>query len=75
MEPASVENMAFPLPDKPSFAILPFDNVSGNPELEYLSDGVTGDLTFELSKVPAVFVIAACKDTSSLVGTLNSRQD
>lgn len=33
MESASVENMAFPLPDKPSFAILPFENMGGDPEL------------------------------------------
>ncbi|MDJ0987382.1 MAG: tetratricopeptide repeat protein [Desulfobacterales bacterium] len=56
--PASTANMAYPLPDKPSFAILPFENVAGNSELEFLSDGVTDDLTLELSRVPAVFVIA-----------------
>ena len=38
---ASVENMAFPLPDKPSFAVVPFDNIDGDTKLEYLSDGVT----------------------------------
>jgi TolB-like protein len=58
IEFASVENMAFPLPDKPSFAVLLFDNIGGDPELEYLRDGVTDALTLGLSKVPDVFVIA-----------------
>ncbi|MBW1677450.1 MAG: adenylate/guanylate cyclase domain-containing protein, partial [Deltaproteobacteria bacterium] len=57
-EPASVEKMAFPLPDKPSLAVLPFANMSGDPEQEYFSDGITEEIITGLSKVPRLFVIA-----------------
>jgi adenylate cyclase len=46
------------LPDKPSIAILPFQNMSGDPEQEYFSDGMTEDLITDLSKVSGLFVIA-----------------
>ena len=58
IEPASVEKMAFPLPDKPSIAVLPFDNMSGDPEQEYFSDGITEEIITALSKVTEIFVIA-----------------
>jgi adenylate cyclase len=58
IETASVENMAFPLPDKPSIAVLPFDNLSGDPEQEYFSDGIADDLITDLSKVAGLFVVA-----------------
>jgi len=58
LEPASLEKMAFPLPDKPSIVVLPFDNMSGDEEQEYFVDGITEDLTTDLSKLPGVFVIA-----------------
>lgn len=58
-EPASVERMAFPLPDKPSIAVLPFTNMSGDPEQEYFADGVTEDLTTDLSRISGLFVIAS----------------
>jgi adenylate cyclase len=57
-EPASVEKMAYPLPEKPSIAVLPFDNMSGDPEQEYFSDGLTEELITALSKTPKMFVIA-----------------
>jgi len=57
-EPASVERMAFPLPDKPSIAVLPFTNMSGDPEQGYFADGMTEDLITDLSKVAGLFVIA-----------------
>jgi adenylate cyclase len=57
-EPASAERMAFPLPDKPSIAVLPFVNMSGDPKQEYLADGVTENIITALSKIPEVFVIA-----------------
>jgi TolB-like protein len=49
---------ALPLPDKPSIAVLPFDNMSGDPEQEYFSDGITEDIITELSRFPELFVIA-----------------
>ena len=58
MEVASVERMAFPLPDKPSIAVLPFANMSGDPKQEYFADGITDDLITDLSKIKGLFVIA-----------------
>jgi TolB-like protein/class 3 adenylate cyclase len=57
-EPASVENMAFPLPDKPSIAVLPFNNMSDDASQEYFADGMTEDLITDLSKISGLFVIA-----------------
>jgi adenylate cyclase len=57
-EIASTVRMAFPLPDKPSIAVLPFDNLSGDPQQEYFSDGMTDDLITDLSKVSGILVIA-----------------
>jgi len=46
------------LPEKPSIAVLPFTNMSGDMEQEYFSDGITEDLITDLSKISALFVIA-----------------
>ena len=46
------------VPEKPSIAVLPFDNISGDPEQEYFSDGITEEIITALSKVPKMFVIA-----------------
>ena len=58
IEPASVEKMALPLPDKPSIAVLPFDNLSGDREQEYIADGITENIINALSKISEIFVIA-----------------
>jgi adenylate cyclase len=57
-ELASIERMAFPLPDKPSIAVLPFTNMSDDPKQEYFVDGMTEDLITDLSKLSGLFVIA-----------------
>jgi adenylate cyclase len=58
MEVASKEKMAFPLPDQPSIAVLPFVNLSGDPKQEFFSDGITEDIITALSKAPGLLVIA-----------------
>jgi len=57
-EPASVERVTLPLPDKPSIAVLPFQNMSGDPQQDYFADGMAEDLITDLSKVSGLFVIA-----------------
>lgn len=49
---------ALPLPDKPSIAVLPFTNMSGDPEQDYFADGLVEDITTALSRVRSFFVIA-----------------
>jgi len=58
IEVASKEKMAFPLPDKPSIAVLPFTNMSGDSKEDYFSDGITEEIITALSKVPYLFVIS-----------------
>src|SRR5260370_39495149 len=48
---------ALTLPDKPSIAVLPFTNMSGDRDQEYFSDGITGDIITALSRSPDLFVI------------------
>jgi len=55
---APYEAEAPPLPDRPSIAVLPFDNLSANPEEEYFADGLTDDLITDLSKISGLFIIA-----------------
>ena len=52
------ERPALPLPDKPSLAVLPFDNLSGDPEQGYFADGIVEDIITALSRVSGLFVIA-----------------
>jgi len=63
--PANVAAAASPssapvlrLPDKPSLAVLPFTNMSGDPEQEYFADGITEDIITDVSKISGLFVIA-----------------
>jgi len=55
---ASKDKMAFPLPDVPSIAVLPFVNMSEDPKKEFLCDGMTEAIITALSQVPRLFVIA-----------------
>lgn len=58
LERADPAKMAFTLPDKPSIAVLPFDNMSDDTAQEYFSDGMTEDITTDLSKMSGLFVVA-----------------
>lgn len=49
---------ALALPDKPSIALLPFSNLSGDPDQDYFADGMADDLTIALGRIPWLFVIA-----------------
>ena len=57
--PASVARMAYPLPDKPSIAVLPFTNISGDSKQDYVADGLTEEIITALAKIPRLFVIAS----------------
>jgi adenylate cyclase len=52
------EKAALPLPNIPSIAVLPFTNLSGDPQQEYFSDGIAAQLIDNLSRLPGLFVIA-----------------
>src|SRR5882757_5007902 len=54
----SPDHASTPTEEKPSIAVLPFNNMSGDPEQEYFSDGITEDIITDLSKVSALFVVA-----------------
>jgi len=58
VEVASKEKMVFQLPDKPSVAVLPFTNMSGDPKEDYFGDGIAEEIITALSKTPKLFVIA-----------------
>jgi adenylate cyclase len=56
--PVNVTPAALALPDKPSIAVLPFQNMSGDPEQEYFADGIVEDIITALSRFKSLFVIA-----------------
>ena len=57
-EVTSVENIKLPLPDKPSIAVLPFANLSRDPDQEYFADGISENIITALSHIQEMFVIA-----------------
>src|SRR5262245_52139603 len=57
-ESGGVEPSRLTLPDKPSIAVLPFQNMSGDPEQEYFADGMVEDIVTGLSRIKWLFVIA-----------------
>jgi adenylate cyclase len=58
IDSASVDKMAFPLPDRPSIVVLPFNNLSKDSKEDYFSDGITEQIITTLSRYPRLFVIA-----------------
>jgi adenylate cyclase len=56
--PQSMEKVATVLPEKPSIAVLPFNNLSGDSDQDYLADGITENIITALSKIPEMLVIA-----------------
>ncbi len=58
MQPTALAKLALALPDKPSIAVLPFQNLSGDPEQEYFADGMVEDIITALSHMRWLFVIA-----------------
>jgi len=73
-EPASTARMKHPLPDKPSIAVLPFVNMSEDPNQEYFSDGLTRDIITALSKISDLFVIAIHSASTYKGKTVNVKQ-
>jgi adenylate cyclase len=58
IEPLANKAQPLPLPDRPSIAVLPFQNMSGDPDQEYFADGMVEDIITELSRIRWLFVIA-----------------
>src|SRR5262249_30137998 len=56
--PSALSSSALPLPDKPSIAVLPFQNMSGDPEQDYFADGMVEEIITALSRIRWLFVIA-----------------
>jgi adenylate cyclase len=70
----SASGPALPLPDKPSVAVLPFQNMSGDAEQEFFADGITEDITTALSKVRWFFVIARNSSFTYKGGAVDVKQ-
>jgi adenylate cyclase len=58
MDVVSVEEKPFPLPVEPSIAVMPFDNMSGDPQQEYIADSISESIIAALSKIPVMMVSA-----------------
>jgi len=63
---ASEPSAVLPLPDKPSVAVLPFTNMSADPEQEFFADGIAEDVITVLSRYPSLFVIARNSSAPSM---------
>jgi adenylate cyclase len=72
--PPKPEPAALALPDKPSVAVLPFTNMSGDPEQEFVSDGIVEDVITALSRYPSLFVIARNSSFTYKGRTVDIRQ-
>ncbi len=70
----AAEPLPLPLPDKPSIAVLPFDNMSGDPEQEYFADGIAEDVITALSRFRSLFVIARNSSFTYKGGAVNITQ-
>jgi adenylate cyclase len=57
-QPSPASPQPLPLPDKPSIAVLPFTNMSADPEQEFFADGIADDVITALSRYPSLFVVA-----------------
>ncbi len=57
IQAASIDKMVYPLPNKPSIVVLPFKNMSGDPDEDYFGDGLTEQIITSLSTYPRLFVI------------------
>jgi len=73
-EVTSVEKAALSPPDKPSIAVLPFDNLSDDPKQEYFADGMTDELITDLSKISGLLVISRNSSSAYKGKTVNVRQ-
>ena len=74
MEVASREKMAFPLPDKASIAVMPFLNMTGDPNQEFFCDGMSESLITAFSKIPQIFVISRDSTFSYKGKTVKTKQ-
>ncbi|CAN5155012.1 adenylate/guanylate cyclase domain-containing protein [soil metagenome] len=72
--PAAAAAVSLALPSKPSIAVLPFDNMSGDREQDYFADGLVEDLITSLSKIPGLFVIARNSSFAYRGGSLDIRK-
>ncbi len=72
--PVSPTFRTLPLPDKPSLAVLPFVNLAGDPEQDYLADGIAEEITMALAKIRWFFVIAGSSSFSFKGRAVDVRQ-
>ena len=74
VEPTIAPQVPLPLPDKPSIAVLPFQNMSGDPEQEYFADGMVEEIITALSRIKWLFVIARTSSSTYKGKTVDIKQ-